>query len=210
MARTRSGGPTKRSSRSKRLATAKAARGSTKRPARQSSASASRTAAKRGAKSTRETADPSYPKTTRPAASERRPPERKVDAADRIKRKLDAVPDRVDIRDWLFQPRLVALPDQVVNCDLVPDVLDQGQEGACTGFALAGVINYLLNMRRVSNRVSPYMLYRLARRYDEWPGEGYEGSSARGAMKGWVRHGVCPHDVWPSSDLKSDRLLEMV
>lgn len=35
------------------------------------------------------------------------------------------------------------------------------------------------------------MLYELARRYDEWPGEGYEGSSARGAMKGWVRHGVC-------------------
>ena len=31
------------------------------------------------------------------------------------------------------------------------------------------------------------MLYEMARRYDEWPGENYEGSSARGAMKGWVR-----------------------
>lgn len=41
------------------------------------------------------------------------------------------------------------------------------------------------------------MLYELARRYDEWPGEGYVGSSARGAMKAWERHGVCAHAEWP-------------
>ena len=41
------------------------------------------------------------------------------------------------------------------------------------------------------------MLYELARRYDEWPGEKYEGSSARGAMKGWERHGVCKRELWP-------------
>ena len=41
------------------------------------------------------------------------------------------------------------------------------------------------------------MLYELARKYDEWPGEGYEGSSARGAMKGWVRHGVASRLRWP-------------
>lgn len=29
----------------------------------------------------------------------------------------------------------------------------------------------------------------MARRYGEWPGENYEGSSARGAMKGWHQHG---------------------
>jgi hypothetical protein len=165
---------------------------------------------RRGATRSPEAADPSYPKTTRPEASERRPPERKVDAADRVRRTLDAVPDRVDIRDWLYQPRLTALPDQVVNCDLVPHILDQGQEGACTGFALAGVIHFLLNMRRMPNQVSPFMLYRLARHYDEWPGEDYEGSSARGAMKGWVRHGVCNLDVWPSSKIKSDFLLKTV
>ena len=36
----------------------------------------------------------------------------------------------------------------------------------------------------------------MARRYDEWPGESYEGSSARGAMKGFVRHGVCLAKTW--------------
>jgi hypothetical protein len=41
------------------------------------------------------------------------------------------------------------------------------------------------------------MLYRMARVYDEWPGEDYEGSSCRGAIKGWHRHGVCSDEHWP-------------
>ena len=41
-------------------------------------------------------------------------------------------------------------------------------------------------------RVSPYMLYALARRYDEFAGDADEGSSLRGALKGWYYHGVLP------------------
>ena len=41
------------------------------------------------------------------------------------------------------------------------------------------------------------MLYHLARMYDEWQGEDYEGSSCRGAVKGWHRHGVCTEKNWP-------------
>ena len=142
-------------------------------------------------------AEDSFPKTTRPEADERREPERILSSADRIGRNLDAVPDRVDARDFVYQPRLAALPDQLVNCAAVPEVLDQGQEGACTGFALAAVINFLLRQRgRGEERVSPRMLYEMARRYDEWPGEEYVGSSARGGMKGWVRHGVCSRASW--------------
>ncbi len=112
-------------------------------------------------------------------------------------RRLDAMPDRVDARDWFYQPRLTPLPQVLVNCDRVPDILDQGREGACTGFALAAVVNFLLRGRWENNAVSPRMLYEMARRYDEWPGERYDGSSARGAMKGWVRHGVCLRETWP-------------
>lgn len=137
-------------------------------------------------------------KTTRAEAIRRRPRPAAVTAAERIGRKLDAMPDRVDIRDWFYQPTLAPLPDQLVNIDLVPAILDQGQEGACTGFALAAVVNFLLARRGIQRRVSPRMLYELARRYDEWPGERYEGSSARGAMKGWVRHGVCEAEAWPN------------
>lgn len=113
-----------------------------------------------------------------------------------VKHKLDAAPDRIDLRDWFYQPTLLPLPDNQVNCYRVPKILNQGQEGACTGFALAAVINFLLAQCGRKPGVSPRMLYELARRYDQWPGDDYEGSSARGSMKGWVRHGVCSEKNW--------------
>jgi hypothetical protein len=63
------------------------------------------------------------------------------------------------------------------------------------------VINYLLWVRSgykmtADEKVSERMIYHLARFYDEWPGEDYEGSSCRGAMKGWHHHGVCGADLW--------------
>ncbi|MGQ0715980.1 MAG: hypothetical protein ACT4NP_01475 [Pseudonocardiales bacterium] len=45
--------------------------------------------------------------------------------------------------------------------------------------------------------VSPYMLYRLAGRYDEFEGESDVGSSLRGAFKGWFNHGVLLEADWP-------------
>ena len=41
------------------------------------------------------------------------------------------------------------------------------------------------------------MLYQNARLYDEWKGEDYEGSSCRGAIKGFHKHGVCSQELWP-------------
>jgi hypothetical protein len=76
-------------------------------------------------------------------------------------------------------------------------VLDQGQEGACTGFALAAVIDSLNQRRGRDIRVSPRMLYEMARRHDEWPGDDYEGSSLRGAIRGWRNMGVCREELWP-------------
>lgn len=96
----------------------------------------------------------SAPKTTRPEAATRRAPELGRSAAQRIGKKLDAFPDRIDIRDWVYRPRLQPLPDQIVNCDQVPGVLDQGSEGACTGFALAACVNFALATRGLRRRVS--------------------------------------------------------
>ena len=126
---------------------------------------------------------------------------------------LDARFDRQDLRDRPYRPRLGNLPLQHPSeADLaawLPAyaraklVLNQGSEGACTGFGLAAVVNYLLFTRGTpsaagpARRVSPAMLYRLARIYDEWPGEDYDGSSCRGALKGWQRHGVCRDTLWP-------------
>jgi hypothetical protein len=119
----------------------------------------------------------------------------------KTRKKLDARPDTPDLRDMLYVPTLTEVPVSRSLADYrrwkVP-VLDQGTEGACTGFGLASVIHYLLRARgddRVG-KVSPFMLYDMARRYDEWAGDDYSGSSARGAMKGWHKHGVCKSDLW--------------
>jgi len=148
-------------------------------------------------KSVSAVAKESAPKTTRPESESRRvkPDDRSVE--NKISRTLDAFPDKIDLKDWAYLPTLQALPDEIVNIHAVPDILDQGTEGACTGFALAAVINFLLHKRKLKRRISPRMIYELARRYDEWPGESYSGSSARGAMKGWERHGVCTQKLWP-------------
>ncbi len=129
----------------------------------------------------------------------------------KVPRRLDARPDTLDFRDRMFEPTLIEVPTRRPLEDYqkarVP-ILDQGKEGACTGFGLATVIHYLLRTRRVvpdRAEVSPWMLYEMARRYDEWPGEHYEGSSARGAMKGWHKHGVCSSTNWPKDDRDSDR-----
>jgi Papain family cysteine protease len=129
---------------------------------------------------------------------------------------LDARPDRLDLRDREFLPPVCSLPPQFPTAKMLSKylssyvksglVLDQGQEGACTGYGLAAVVNYLLWTRALDDKktagfrsISPHMLYDLAQFYDEWPGEDYEGSSCRGAMKGWHKHGVCEATLWKSS-----------
>jgi len=138
--------------------------------------------------------------------------------AKTLGRTLDARPDRLDLRDREYTPNVVSLPQQWPDDDdirrLLPRycksglVLDQGEEGACTGFGLACVVNYLhwrvalgAPKARVRQQpVSPRMLYHLARFYDEWPGEDYDGSSCRGALKAWHKHGVCSDALWPYRD----------
>jgi hypothetical protein len=128
-------------------------------------------------------------------------------------RVLNVRADTLDFRDKMFVPTLVEVPSGI-DLDTylgrkVP-ILDQGTEGACTGFGLATVVNYLLRVRKhIPERVcvSPRLLYEMAKRYDEWPGEGYEGSSARGAMKGWHKHGICEEQCWPYADGDRDEKL---
>src|SRR5258708_395949 len=120
-------------------------------------------------------------------------------------RALNVRKDTLDFRDHMYIPTLVEVPAYRTLEDYrrakVP-VLDQGKDGACTGFGLATVAHYLLRTHKVTRdatSISPFMFYDLARRYDEWPGENYEGSSCRGAMKGWYKHGVCRETLWPMS-----------
>lgn len=116
--------------------------------------------------------------------------------------RLDALPDTLDFRDRIYEPTLIEVPAQIDLATYkavgVP-ILDQGAEGACTGFGLATVANYLLLRRKLPPNMTPVsarMIYEMAKRYDEWPGEDYQGSSARGAIKGWHKHGICSEEAW--------------
>lgn len=107
-------------------------------------------------------------------------------------------PDAPDLRDRMYEPRLFPLEKPL---DYLPDlkILDQESEGSCTGFGLAAVINCLFQKRGEETKVSSRMLYEMAKLYDEWEGREYEGSSCRGAIRGWKNMGVCTEDSWSST-----------
>ncbi|MBZ0095128.1 MAG: C1 family peptidase [Sulfuricella sp.] len=130
-----------------------------------------------------------------------------------VQRVYNVRPDTMDFRDKMYEATLIEVPKRIALEDYrkvkVP-ILDQGAEGACTGFGLATVTNYLLRKRKEvkgKDSVSPRMMYEMAKRYDEWPGEKYDGSSARGAMKGWHKHGVCSESLWRYDPKKPDAKL---
>jgi len=140
----------------------------------------------------------------------------------------DARKDPLDLRDWEYRPSLQPLPHEIDNRPKVPKpIRHQGEEGSCTGFGLMAVANYLIHNRRdidptLKVSVSPRMFYEMAKRYDEWPHderaeranryderarEEYQGSSIRGAMKGWYKHGVCSETEWPYVENQHDTRL---
>jgi hypothetical protein len=93
------------------------------------------------------------------------------------------------------------VPAEVLAPKIDIPVLNQHDTNACTGFGLASVIFHL--QRKAKRKpahytVSPFMLYSLARRYDDFPGDptADTGSSLRGAMKGWYKHGACSDKLW--------------
>lgn len=119
--------------------------------------------------------------------------------------------DPADLRDRQYMPPPHPLPKMFPENEEIKHfigayskaglILNQGQEGACTGFGLACVVNYqrwrAAGMPKKLESVSPRMLYHFARRYDEYEGENYDGSSCRGALKGWYHNGVCVESKWP-------------
>jgi hypothetical protein len=123
------------------------------------------------------------------------------------------MPDTFDERDFMYRPRLQPLPTAL---DQRQDRTILTQSGfSCTGHAVAAMINTVLaHIDRThasdgstltpdwkpQRQVSPYMLYYFARRYDEFGGAEDTGSSLRGVLKGWHRHGVALHPHWPNPE----------
>jgi hypothetical protein len=123
---------------------------------------------------------------------------------------LNVRPDPIDFRDRFYEPGLrplrARLEPDLAFLDDIP-VRAQGASKACTGMALAAAVD-LLRWRRwredggeVADRpppVSAWMLYEMARAFDEFPDDGLFGSSIRGALRGFFHNGVCdetPEDL---------------
>lgn len=128
--------------------------------------------------------------------------------------RIPAKPDLPDIRDLIYLPTLAPLtPTRPPPA--TPMILDQGEEGACTGFALAAVIHHLLTGNKSlpaptrKREVSPRMLYTMARLHDEWPGEKYDGSSLRGALRGFFNNGACARGLWPDDEASDVSFLSL-
>ena len=130
----------------------------------------------------------------------------------------NVVADIFDERDLEFRPRLQPLPPEL-ECRPEDHFVMTQVGGSCTGHAVAAMINAVLAGQarqarqaawallrhpeippRARPHASPYMLYALARRYDEFEGEADTGSSLRAALKGWYYHGVLPDSYWPALD----------
>lgn len=118
-------------------------------------------------------------------------------------RVFDRVPNW-DARNADHPLQLLAEPDEAVverplktKTWTIPDVLDQGNEGACTGFGTSHMLSSTPRPRPgVTDRFA-FTLYKEAQRRDEWPGEDYEGSSVLGAMRASVAAGYISRYVWP-------------
>lgn len=109
------------------------------------------------------------------------------------------VPDRTDHRDDFHQPGLSPPPPCVIPGK--GPVGDQGSEGSCAAFAVAGAIEIQLARREGycppahGLTASVRMLDRMARRHDEWLDDTPDGTSLRAALKGFHHNGVCPESA---------------
>jgi hypothetical protein len=122
---------------------------------------------------------------------------KKKKTPDKKARRSTVKIDPIDLRDRRYMPSVHTMPPAYKNPDRDIPVLHQKETSACTGFALASVVHWLQAASGSFERVSPFMIYSMARRYDEFPGSvADEGSSLRGALKGWSRHGICHDKLW--------------
>ena len=133
-------------------------------------------------------------------------------------RVLNMLPDPPDLRDRIYNPTLRGLKP-ILNFqpykeqEWISRVKNQGSTQSCTGFALAAMVEALAfqawkdrdHWGDAPEEISPYMLYYMARLYDEIPGEDANGgSTARAAMKGWHQHGACKQKFWDNLDTKPE------
>jgi hypothetical protein len=78
----------------------------------------------------------------------------------------------------------------------LPHLLDQGQEGSCTGFSVTHEAAARPKPVQNLNEGIARSVYLRAKELDDWPGSAYEGSSVLGAMKAGQERGWYSEYRW--------------
>src|SRR5712692_3501001 len=114
-------------------------------------------------------------------------------------RGLGALRDRYDPRDAVYEAKLHAFigaaPPQVDLRSLCAPVRDQGQQGSCTGFALAGLREFLENKAGTPNPMvvlSPAFIYYEERKMEGTVTDCQAGAMPRDGFKVLAKMGACP------------------
>ena len=119
-----------------------------------------------------------------------------------LKHRLGWLPDLPDARDdeYEYRPTVAHLPRKIDCRPKVPPIVDQGQLGACTGNAAAGVDEFL-----AMQAGRPFVP--LSRLFPYYNGRVIEGTVSqdsgcqiRDVVKGWAKYGIpaeslCPYDI---------------
>jgi hypothetical protein len=80
----------------------------------------------------------------------------------------------------------------------IGEIRSTGPEGTTVGFAIAYALQAAVK-EKVKQRItlSPRGIYVMAKQYDDWPGEDYEGTSVIGGLKAVQEVGAYSEDDWP-------------
>lgn len=104
-----------------------------------------------------------------------------------------------DERDTRFQLRTLmrAIPSITLRHWRTGPVLDQGNTSQCVGYAWRQWLTSAPVMQ--SGGPVPESIYREAQKVDEWPGEGYDGTSVRAGAKVLQDQGFITSYWWASN-----------
>ena len=114
--------------------------------------------------------------------------------AQGARRALSVQADLMDLRDRFYRPSLIPLKRRIIPEAAELHIRNQKTDPACTGFALAAVIDQQCRHMFGPDegiRASARMLFEMARLHDDLPDEDLAGSTLRGALKGFFHNGVC-------------------
>ena len=107
-------------------------------------------------------------------------------------------PEPPDEQDLCLSIPQYDLPKKVDWTEQVTGAKDQKHEGSCVGFSVTGFMEYLdWKQHGIKFDFSERWIYEWAKRLDPFPGEAYEGTTIRAAMKALQHYGICLEKHWP-------------